>query len=71
MARAERYVVDVSPSIGRMPIDVQALKQHAIVAGVGSYLRGPAGAGILVLRGGRRAELNPSPGPCAGCRAGD
>ena len=44
-----------------MPIDVQALKQPAIVAGVGSYLRGPAGAGILVLRGGRRAELNPSP----------
>ena len=61
MAQAEPHVVDVSRAIGRTPIDVQSLDQPAVVASAGSYLRGPAGAGILVLRGGRRARVNPSP----------
>ena len=61
MAQAEPHVVDLSPSIGRTPIDVQGLDQTAVVAQAGSYLRGPAGAGILVLRGGRRAQVDPSP----------
>jgi selenocysteine lyase/cysteine desulfurase len=61
MAQAEPHVVDVSRAIGRTPVDVQSLDQAAVVATAGSYLRGPAGAGILVLRGGRRARVNPSP----------
>ena len=61
MTQAEPHVVDVSPSIGRTPIDVQVLNRPAVVASAGSYLRGPAGAGILVLRGGRRARVSPSP----------
>lgn len=61
MTQAEPHVIDVSASIGRTPIDVQALDRPAVVASAGSYLRGPAGAGILVLRGGRRARVSPSP----------
>ena len=61
MTQAEPHVVDVSRAIGRTPIDVQSLGRPAVVASAGSYLRGPAGAGILVLRGGRRARVNPSP----------
>jgi selenocysteine lyase/cysteine desulfurase len=61
MARAEPHVADVSTLIGRTPIDVHHLEQPAIVASAGSYLRGPADAGILVLRGGRRVQVNPSP----------
>ncbi len=66
MARAEPHVVDVSASIGRSPIDVQGFERPAVVATAGSYLRGPAGAGILVLRGGRRAQVNPNPASVLG-----
>ena len=60
MTQAEPHVVDVSRSIGRAPIDVERLDHPAVVASAGSYLRGPAGAGIFVLRGGRRARVNPT-----------
>ena len=61
MSTAEPHVVDVSTAIGRTPLDVQELDQAAVVAQAGAYLRGPAGAGILVLRGGSRAQVSPSP----------
>jgi selenocysteine lyase/cysteine desulfurase len=56
MAQGAPYVVDLSSSIGRKPVDVQQLEQSAVVASAGAYLRGPTGTGILVLRGGRRAR---------------
>jgi selenocysteine lyase/cysteine desulfurase len=66
LARVDRFVADVSLSIGRAPVDVQAIDRRAIVAGAGAYLRGPAGTGILVIRGGRRARTEASPAAVLG-----
>ena len=60
MAQGAPYVVDVSAQIGRAPVDVQQIERPAVVAAAGAYLRGPAGTGFLVLRGGRRADAGPT-----------
>jgi selenocysteine lyase/cysteine desulfurase len=56
LAQIDLFVADVTSLLGRAPVDVQALERHAILANGSAYLRGPAGTGFLVLRGGRRAR---------------
>lgn len=57
------YVVDAAQALGHIPVDVQALHCDALTAPGRKWLCGPRGTGLVYLKPGFAAQLQPNCSP--------